>query len=321
MFDFFSGKTTLLQRKMIEDWLKQEGNEDIYYDYLLKWEKENLQYSSDDSTTPQWVTAVFDEAYSPKSPELFTAPQPAWKRMLVSWKVAASVLLVLAASAVFFGQDFLLYQTYQTHYAEIETIQLPDGTSVILNMNSQLKVPRYIGRDGAREVWLSGEAFFKVARKQNRQRFIVHTPLVAVEVLGTRFNVSNRHGRSEVILEEGKVKLNAAMHKNMLPLVMRPGEYVAVSPNDTIFQKKIVKVHQYTAWQHKKLIFEDKPLSEVAQTIEDYYGISVRIKNRSLAHRKFTGTLPANDLEVVLESLSTMYQLEIEKEKNLIILR
>ncbi len=322
LFDFFSGKASPLQRRMIEEWLKQEGSEHLYYECLLKWETENPQYSVDTAQEPQWLNAVFETPQHGLS-GVWTKAEPESAASKMTWwrKIAAGLLLVLAVCSAFLFRNALLYKTYQTAFAQTQTLYLSDGTEVLLNANSSLRVPRFAFSSDTREAWLTGEAFFRVSKKKNKQPFVVHTPLVAIEVLGTRFNVTNRHGKSEVVLEEGKVQLRSARHSHLKPVVMQPGEYVTVWPADTLLQKRKVVTLSYASWRNKRLIFEDKPLSEVARTLQDYYGISVRIKNPALARRKFTGTLPTNDLTIVLESLSTMYQLEVEKEKNLIILR
>jgi ferric-dicitrate binding protein FerR (iron transport regulator) len=69
-------------------------------------------------------------------------------------------------------------------------IRLPDGSKVWLNAASKLIYPvSFIGR-GQREVTLSGEAYFEIA-KDKQHPFHVKSAGQEVEVLGTHFNINS----------------------------------------------------------------------------------------------------------------------------------
>src|SRR5258708_38195749 len=76
-----------------------------------------------------------------------------------------------------------------------------------------------------REVWMNGEAFFHVRKTRQNSRFVVHLDHVDVVVTGTKFNVINRHGIENIMLEEGIVILRSANRKQ---LVMSRGGFVDV---------------------------------------------------------------------------------------------
>jgi ferric-dicitrate binding protein FerR (iron transport regulator) len=87
------------------------------------------------------------------------------------------------------------------------------------------------------------------------------------------------------------------------------------------FEKQVVEPEKYEAWRNNMLVFENTPLSEVADIIEDYYDVKMVIADSLLARRQFTGTLPNNDLEVILLAISTAYKIEIQKNQDQIILK
>lgn len=66
-------------------------------------------------------------------------------------------------------------------------LRLSDGSLVHLNAMSSLRYPVHFSGD-AREVELTGEAFFEVSKSGSP--FIVKTKGIDVRVLGTTFNVS-----------------------------------------------------------------------------------------------------------------------------------
>ena len=66
------------------------------------------------------------------------------------------------------------------------SLMLSDGTKIWLNSQSKLIYPTQFS-DKERNVRLEGEAFFDVAHKEHLP-FVVHSPLLAIKVLGTKFN-------------------------------------------------------------------------------------------------------------------------------------
>jgi len=237
------------------------------------------------------------------------------------WLAAACFGLLVVAGGLWAGKDVVFYHTYDTAYGETRTFVLPDRSQVTLNAHSRLKVPRRFLWAHQREVWLAGEAFFRVARRPDRATFTVHTPDLRVEVLGTKFNVSQRRGTTRVVLSEGKVKLVAKAGRTVAPLLMQPGDYAELAPARTAFRKKTVKPEHYSSWQDNKLIFEQTPLPEVLQTVEDFYGVRIVLADSTLADRKFTSTLPNNDLDVVLKSLERVFGFEVVREPGQVVLQ
>lgn len=318
---FLEGDATAHEKRMLLNWLKEDPHrEEIFYFHVSKRENEGPQYLPEMESKIEAYEKFLkgEKRISEVGFNKYRNDEPVHSRSLNhSWWWAASVILLLSASFYIMNESFF-YKTYTAQNGMIRSVTLQDGSKVTLNANSSIRVPRdFVGHE-SREVWIKGEAFFEVTRKSNQIKFIVHTDNVDVEVLGTKFNINNRRGKTEVMLSEGKVKLVA---KNRKPLIMKPGEQVSISDKQNHFQKQVVKSEKYEAWRNNRLVFENAPLSEVAQIIHDYYGIKVSVSDSLLAARQFTGTLPNNDLDVILLALSTAYKIEIEHKGDRIILK
>lgn len=241
-----------------------------------------------------------------------------WQRLAV----AASVLLALGL-----GVYFLLLPSattdYATEFGETRELTLPDGSLVSLNANSQLQFGNTWEDKLHREVWLRGEAFFQVKQLKSGDRgqpirFTVHVDDMDVEVIGTAFNVNNRSGKVEVTLDEGIVDLKLTDGERMR---MQPGEMIAYLPEQKKISKQLVVPEKVTAWREKQIILEDRPLSELAKTIENYYGVEIRFADPALSEKRFNVTLPSDNLEVVLESLELMLNVQSKRNKDEIILK
>lgn len=85
-----------------------------------------------------------------------------------------------------------------------ESIDLPDGSFVLLNKNSSIGYEKSFDE---RKVTLNGEAFFSVEKGTNP--FVVVTEHGDVQVLGTEFNVKSDKENLEVEVEEGHVQMKA----------------------------------------------------------------------------------------------------------------
>ena len=101
-------------------------------------------------------------------------------------------------------------------------ITLADGTEVTLNAGSSLKYPEiFVGKQ--REVELSGEAYFNVARSD--VPFEIRVGGSKIRVYGTRFNVKERAQKTiETVLVEGKIGFESPGHEEVR---VSPGELVS----------------------------------------------------------------------------------------------
>lgn len=317
---FLEGNATSREKRMLWTWLKEDpAHKESFYYHLSKWEYERPQYLPEMDVKIDAYEKFLNgqEPVKRKGDEQRLVNEPLDCRQLrYTWWWAASVIVFLSVS-FYLLDDLIFYKTYTSEKGMLRSVSLEDGSTVILNANSSVKVPRNFTDRKSREVWITGEAFFEVSKKK-KLKFIVHTDHLDVKVLGTKFNVSNRHGKTEVMLAEGKVQLIA---KDQRPLTMKPGEQVSISDAQRGFQKHIVDPEKYSEWRRNKLVFKNTPLAEVAQIIHDYYDVDIIIDDTVLATRLFTGTLPNNDLEVILLALSTAYKIEIEHQEDRIILK
>lgn len=320
LFDYFEGKSSPLQRQLIEEWIKDPDNVEFFYQCLEKWELNKLQFVPDVAEAHRQYLQRLKTEKDFQSTSLPSQPEPA-ARFVINrhWLVAACILFIVG-SGIFFTRDFIFYTTYTAAYGQIRSVRLDDGSEVELNANSRLKVRNTWGLSPQREVWLQGEGFFSIARQADARKFTVHTDQLTVEVLGTKFNVAHRRNRTTVVLSEGKVKLtaNAGSQESLL---MQPGDYIELSAKDMIFNRRVVAPEKYTVWTENELFFENAPLPEVLQKIEDYYGIKIVLLDKTAVEKRFTSSLPNNNLDVVLKSIASVYHLEVSRQPNRIILR
>lgn len=247
-----------------------------------------------------------------------------WRR----WMRVAAVLAVLLTTGVVYYAAFRPGRmiTHTTDYGESQTITLPDGSLVTLNAHSTLQSAARWKPDQPREVWLDGEAFFDVRKKAATasapvlpsHRFVVHTNDLRIEVLGTKFNVNNRRATTRVVLNSGKISLHRSLASASPDLMMEPAELVEYSPVSRQLVKRKVNPEVYSSWVDKKLVFHETPLGEIAQLLEDNYGLKLALGTGQLARRKFTGSVSTDDPELLLTAIATSFQLKVNRRDHII---
>ncbi len=234
-----------------------------------------------------------------------------------SWlKIAAAISLLALVTGLWISIDGMRWEEISTAYGEVREIELPDGTHINLYANSSLKYATDFNGKPVREIWLEGEAFFEVHTRFNVENnskvpFLVHTNRLVIQVVGTRFNVRERRGQTEVVLDEGKVNLIGRVNlKDTVALT--PGQKAFIDDSEIMNISEIESTTPYSSWTWNELYFEDKTLKDIVAQAEDHFGINIVLKP-VLEDLRFTGSSPADDPEVLLLSLQKSFNLNIEK--------
>jgi ferric-dicitrate binding protein FerR (iron transport regulator) len=291
----------------------------VHHDDLTDASRERIWQVLDAAHDRQWLTSAQQPARS----------QPFLKRWIGypfrNWQVAASLTgLLLLAGGGWVWRHYWSRQEVHTNYGEVRTVTLPDGSLVRLNGNSTLTYPNdWIDNDD-REVWLEGEAFFKVAKKQTsagRLKFVTHTPNLDISVLGTQFNVNTRRGNTLVVLAEGKVELSKPNDQKARVILMKPGDLATAQAGIEQVEVRPAKPQVHTAWTRQQFAFENTALRDIAQQLTDTWGITLIFEDKALADRRFTGNLSSQDLETLIATLTATFELQADREGNQIYLR
>ncbi len=239
--------------------------------------------------------------------------------------IIGGVLLIISALLVIGKKDEAIL--VKTAYGNMKSVLLPDSSLVVLNANSTVTFSRKWNKSNSREVWLQGEAFFDVRHInvdssdiQKYEQFIVHTDHLAVEVLGTSFDIRQRRGKTEVVLQTGKIKVSFK-DKRSNDIIMNPGEIVAYNPGDNNLVKATTSAEDFSAWKEKRLILNDPTAAEIVEYLEDNFGKDIMLEDTALAKRKIEGPILLTNLDDALFILSTVLNTEIIRKDSTIIIR
>lgn len=187
---------------------------------------------------------------------------------------------------------------------------LPDSSEVVLNAVSSIQYDKQ-DWDDHRDVYLEGEAYFKVAKGAT---FNVHTENGIITVLGTEFTVKNREEIFEVICYEGSVSVE---HKqSQSTIVLTPGDHYTLS-NDIPLNtsKKISK--KMPSWIANESSFESTPLYIVIADFERQYDTTISA-NTIDTNQLFTGSFTHKNIDIALKAITIPLNIAYAKTNEVI---
>jgi ferric-dicitrate binding protein FerR (iron transport regulator) len=238
------------------------------------------------------------------------------------WRVAAVVLVIAGAAFAVWNTKGLPKNEVQAateapvkqedSSAHGQLINLPDGSTVVLNKNSKLEYPPHFNAK-TRDVYLNGEAFFDIKHNPSKP-FIVHTGSISTKVLGTAFNIQAYRSKSyvEVTVTRGKVEVRA---KKKLLGVLQKNEQIVFHTGTESFDKKTLPTEPVVAWRKYELYFDEISFAEAALVLSNRYHVSIEFLSEKLRGCQFTAafnnsTTLEHILTVICELNNATYRIE-----------
>lgn len=130
--------------------------------------------------------------------------------------------------------------SYENKTEKPLNVGLPDGSRVRLGAHTVLFLSKAFDQS-KRELDLDGEAVFEIGAVPGKP-FVVHTRLLEIEALGTRFRVDahREEAGEEVELLEGKLRVRKSYHSDTdnEPEELTTGEMVMINRDIDLMEKE-----------------------------------------------------------------------------------
>jgi ferric-dicitrate binding protein FerR (iron transport regulator) len=210
-----------------------------------------------------------------------------------------------------------------------DTVHLPDGSLVILEPKAMVRY-RDQFEGTKREVYLEGNAFFKVTRNP-KSPFYVYSKNIVTQVLGTSFFVKTNAltKNVEVSVQTGKVAVYEAGRETVQErkneessgVILKPNQKVIYSGIDHHFRTTLVEIplpvivskNAEEKITELNFVFDEAPIARVLNYLEQAYHIEMVMENESLAKCLFTGDIKGQNLydqlEIICESVQATYEI------------
>jgi transmembrane sensor len=240
----------------------------------------------------------------------------------------AAVVIVSIAVGFFFlrspstSNDISPQLVYSTKVGEQKSIALADGSTVLMNTDSRIRVEY---GTALREVHLlQGEAYFEVAHNRDRP-FLVHAGTKIVRAVGTAFSVHVRERVVDVVVTEGAVELSSVTNMNgrssartlNAPQVTKlaaltAGQSATFSQGvDSIQTIQAPEVARSLSWREGVLSFSGEPLEQVVDEVSRYTPIKIVISDPAIRNISIGGYFKAGETDAMFEALETSFGVRV----------
>lgn len=262
------GIITPEETRLLMDWYKTIGNQDVVWPANESGEKESVRAK---------MLARLQKSIG---------AQPTRVISISFAKVAAAIVAVVGLTVLgyyFSGKNSTEFYTVTNSHEKVQLVLLPDSSRVWLNAATTLRYHPSFNEH--RELELSGEAFFEVTKDPDHP-FAIKTGEMTTTVVGTSFNVSayNDDEWKVVSVITGKVRVNDADKELALLTPAKSLRYSKLSKQAMVLDTDTVSV---VSWTRGKLQFAGKPLSEITKLLERRYGYSFTFGNRELENCRY----------------------------------
>ncbi len=230
--------------------------------------------------------------------------------------IAIAIFVAFVAAWYFWHEGGQSWETFTAANSN-QSIELSDGSVILLRKGSTLKYPHSF-KAHERSVQLTGEAFFQVKHDEQKP-FLINTSNSMVKVLGTSFLVHSGKTTDEVVVQEGRVSVQAN-RTGQKAVELIAGERLVLSEGEA--RQSTVNDSNYIAWKTGLLDFKGTPLKQVLEDIEHYYDIPVQLElsdSIDLEKLHVTARFENQPAEQVLDEIRLTTGLETRKQGDTII--
>lgn len=204
---------------------------------------------------------------------------------------------------------------YVTAPGEQRTVDLADGSTIVMNGGSTLSV-RLSGHERLVEM-ADAEAAFDVARDANRP-FRVSVGESRVEVLGTAFDIRRDATTTRVNVTRGVVRVSDLADASR-SVRLTAGQAVA-RPDATGELQVTTGSIGDAGWRAGQLIYDNRPLLEIIDDLNRAYPTPIRAVGGA-GELRFTGVLALDGQAETLRRLESFLPVSVERGEDVIELR
>ncbi|WP_233503634.1 FecR family protein [Sphingomonas psychrotolerans] len=205
-----------------------------------------------------------------------------------------------------------------TGRGEIRLVPLKDGSTVLLNTASSIRVKD--DAEARRVTLLEGEAYFSVAR--DPRPFTVDVDGRRLRTTQAGFRVRKLGGSPvDVLVDRGHVDLAAP---NRVDVALGANTRLLLSDDRSAAERpQLIApeiVTRELSWREGKLAFEGETLKQAADTFARYSDIRIQIHDPELAREPVTGLFAANDPVGFSRAVARVFDATLEQQGDKIVL-
>jgi len=303
---YFSNEASARERNSIDTWEPIENEKELLSDKTLEKECDTVL------------------VWNAVSKDLNFNISPGQKRFHIRFLhryAAAAVLFILLGGGILFLNQHNSFNRseygamadantfFQTTDAQTKQITLPDGSRIHLNRGTKISYASNAFNRRLREVWLSGEAFFDVAKNPEKP-FIIHTGTMQTTVRGTSFNVKAypQLGENVVSVRTGKVQIS---QQGKQLAMLTPNEQIIYNTLNNQYETGVADGENAAGWRNGRLIFNSANIEELKLRLKQQYHVDLVIQDKALKDIMLNSSFAkGTSLNEVMNTIADFYNVK-----------
>ncbi|MDR1746116.1 MAG: FecR domain-containing protein [Tannerella sp.] len=300
---YLDGSATQEEKQTLLQWLKtSDTNRDEFAQTRDIWLLSGVALSENETDTD-----VALDRFRERILLMYSRMQPV-RRPLKWWYSAAAVLLILLGMGYWFASqknaptEVIAVQKQLIAQNDKERFTLSDGTVVWLNAKSQLTCPETFVED-RRIVSLEGEGYFEVAEDKTKP-FVVQAGSIAIEVLGTAFNIANYRSDSiiETVLVRGSVQVAGTSLGDNIRL--KPDQMLVCGKTGKDAEVSATNAKRRADWTKDRLVFDNDCLADILVSMESWYKVRIKCPESFARRTRMSLTIRDEGIEEILRAMA-----------------
>lgn len=186
-------------------------------------------------------------------------------------------------------------------YGVVSKVVLSDGSEVWLNSGSKLIYPNRFA--GKRQVYLSGEAYFKVKSDAANRFDVQTTDGITVSAYGTEFNVQAYEEEADVTATLAKGQISIEQEQLKISRHLKSGEQAIFAKKEKNISLHEANILMETAWKDGKIVFRRTPMEDVAKQLSRHFNVDIQLQGKEVFDYSYSATFTTETLAEILSLL------------------
>lgn len=333
---YLAGKCSSEDRKKVKQWIDgNPENAEVLNQFKQIWEVSGSSSKSREFNTGSEWERLNERFKKEPAPSPSTSKTRSSDRVFQSSSIhsatqifirVAAIILIAGFAGLFAyshwyepvsGEKEAVLREISTNKGQRANLTLADGTKVMLNAASRIKLPKEFDSE-VRAVHLKGEAYFEVAKNKEKP-FLIYVNQSVIRVLGTSFSVRSypEDKQVQVVVREGRVSLGKKDAEKADKAILKGGELGAFNiETHDIRTRSVEDLSLYLSWREGYLKFQNADMSTVAKSLERRYDVQVSFADKAIKELSLTAFLKSRSIQNVLEVIATSLEIEYQLEED-----
>ncbi|MDR6735691.1 MULTISPECIES: FecR family protein [unclassified Sphingobacterium] len=259
-----------------------------------------------------------------------TKPKKSVIRKLSYWSGAVAASMLLCFGVLFWKKQQDLnfsrnelnlkpgYRIFETGASQRKRVLLVDGSIVVMNAYSKIKLDTvsYDRKDRVVEL-LAGEAYFEV-KKDSTKAFIVNARQIQTKVLGTSFTVKNYAELDDISVSVFTGKVQVIANNNPLGVLTR-GEQIRYTKNNHNSNQETFDLTTRNSWMEGRVYLKQSSFAELALAVKNIYDVDIKTDDQRIAQQRYSMPISKQlSWTSTLESIKAIHYNKSRKEGRIV---